>query len=324
MFDQQVETIRRELPLIIKDRDPEAYRVLTEVLKIPDDQIARFIVDDRILYGRWQRGNATLEDLIRHSNSFAKQADRVDDATMQAIYATEDWKALDTLMRVASLSAQAEAFGTHYFGSYRSALERSINHPLLGIYPASWAYKSAKEWVAFLYDNRTFGHGQLRLGMFPAVAVNSLIKQVNMTVAMQTGEDWEDWLQNGPARNWLFLWNLLLPGDWSSLPLPVARPLRSISRAIVNGEWEKLAPWNLAADTLMGPQGRGGIGVVRDMNLAARGLYDLYEYFAMDEPGQWDNLANGLSLDGVQQAPPNWSDLVTYPDPDFAPVNTTP
>lgn len=322
MFDMQIEVVKRELPLIIKARDPRAYKVLSEELKVPDGQMARFIAEDRILYGKWQHGQATFDELLAHANKYVK-ADPLEAETLRAMYATEDWKVIETMMQVASLSAQAEAFGTHFFGSYRSALERSINHPLLGVYPASWMYKAAKEWGKFLYDNRTFGHGDLRLGMFPAVAMNQLIEKINMTVAMNTGESWQTWLDEGPARNLLFLWNLLLPGDWSSLPLPLARPLRSIHRAIINGQWEQLAPWNLASDTLFGPQGRGGIGIVRDINLSVRGIYDLYEYAAAPPPGEVDNLAKGLSLDGHMQAPVNWSDLVSYPDA-MAPVNPPP
>jgi hypothetical protein len=315
MFDQQVESVKRELPAIIKARDPRAYKILSEDLKVPDAQMARFIAEDRILFGKWQRGQATFDDLLNHANRYTGVKETgIEADALKAMYETEDWKVIEVMMRVASMSAQAEAFGTHFFGSYRSALERSINHPLLGIYPASWMYKAAKEWGKFLFDNRTFGNGELRLGMFPAVAMNALVKQVNMTVAMNTGESWQDWLDNGPAKNWLFLWNLLLPGDWSSLPLPLARPLRSIARAISAGKWEDLSPWNLAADTLMGPSGRGGIGIIRDMNLSARGLYDLYNYATKDATGEWGNLAKGLSLDGHSEAPPNWSDLLAYPD----------
>lgn len=324
MFDQQIESVRRELPIIIKARDPRAYKILSEDLKVPDDQMARFIAEDRVLYGKWQHGKISFEELLAHSNKYIKkEVDEVEEAALKAMYETEDWKVIDTLMRVASMSAQAEAFGTHFFGTYRSALERSINHPLLGIYPASWMYKAAKEWGKFLYDNRTFGHGSLRLGMYPAVAMNELVKNVNMTVAMNTGQGWQDWLDNGPARNWLFLWNLLLPGDWSSLPLPLARPLRTIYRNLQAGNWEGLAPWNVAADTLMGPQGRGGIGIIRDINLAARGLYDIAEYAAGGKPGELENLANGLSLDGHAKAPYRYSELLNWPDA-MSPVNPPP
>jgi hypothetical protein len=238
---------------------------------------------------------------------------------MRAIYKSEDWAAVDVLMRTAAKSAASESFGVHFFGSYRSALERSINHPLLGVYPASWAYKSVKEWARFLYDNRTFGQGQVRLGMFPMVAINELIGQVNIAVAQNTDQNWEEWLDSGPARNWLFLWNLLLPGDWSSLPFPLARPLRTISRSLITGEYDRLLPWNVASDTFFGPQGRGGIGVIRDWNLAVGGITDVYNYFTGDTNGEWDNLAEGLSLNGVRRTPPDWDSLTTFPEPfDFA------
>ncbi|HEY6057309.1 MAG TPA: hypothetical protein VIV06_04715 [Candidatus Limnocylindrales bacterium] len=239
------------------------------------------------------------------------------DALYAALTTSEDWAAAEALFRIAARSAQAEAFGVHYFGSYRSAFERSINHPLLGVYPASWAYKAAREWVRFLYDNRVFGDGALRLGMAPAVAIAQMNRAQSIAWAQSHDTSLEEWAAQGPLGNAMFLFNLLMPGDWSSIPFPLSRSIRETLRGQYN-------PIELSARTLFGPENRGGLGVIRDANLGIRVGEDIYDAIAgRHDPTAWDRLVGALDAQGNARVPFGWEDLVQYPTTGIkVPVNT--
>jgi hypothetical protein len=309
------------LPALIRQHDPGAWQVLTKELKVPENKIGDFLAEDRILYQRWQLGQIGMDDLIEHS---AKYNPALRDAPeleyrLNRLYQSEDWKALDGLARLGAITAQSEAFGVHFFGSYRTYLERSVNHPLIGIYPASWAYKALKQWGLFLYDNRAFGQGQLRLGMVPAVAMRQVIQQINVAVAQNTDVAWESWLEDGPAANWFFIANLLMPGDWSSIPFPMSRTIRETSRAFASGDLGKIValPVDLVGLNLLGPNNRGGIGAIRDANLFLRGLDDIYTALREGEDefdmARWQR----LTAPGTRAAPEGWEYLVNYPTGDF-------
>ena len=233
-------------------------------------------------------------------------------AKMRKIYASEDWQATEGLLKIAAIAAQREAFGVHYFGQARSTLERSINHPLLGMYPASWAYKAAKEWIRFLYDNKMFGDGALRLGMAPAVAIQSMTNRVQTYLA-QSGVD-PNWSSSGPLANYFFLFNLLMPGDWTNIPFPLSRTIRSVVRDLQNGTPPD--PISMLSDNIFGPNNRGGIGGIRDVNLAITGTVDVWNAMTKGSAGsQYQNLINGMSLSGAKPSRINWTDLTDYPDP---------
>jgi hypothetical protein len=111
----------------------------------------------------------------------------------------------------------------------------------------------------------------------------------------------------------------LLPGDWSNIPFPMARPIRSSIRALQNGTFNPIV---IAEESFFGPQGRGGIGIIRDANLTIRGIQDTYKSLADEKKGQWDNLYAGLQSNGVAKKPPNFTQL--WQTPTLDPTQMTP
>jgi hypothetical protein len=316
-FILQAKLLRDDVTQIIKRADPGGYAILHDLLKVPDDAISQFLAEDRVLGERWITGQIGFQEMVDHAAKFNPKISELGDEALNGMYASEDWKALDGLFRIAADTAQKEAFGVHYFGAYRSTLERSINHPVLGIYPFSWAYKAAKEWVHFLYDNRTFGNGTLRLGMTPAVALSQLTTAINVAVAKNTDTKWADWLDSGPGANWFFLINLLLPGDWSSVPFPMSRPIRSLVRDLQAGNLPN--PIQYGQEFITGPQNRGGIGVIRDASLTIRGIQDLWNLVtpqhksASKGGSEFQNLVDGLTAGGASPKPQGFDALTGYP-----------
>ena len=172
---------------------------------------------------------------------------------MDALYSSTDYQTLTTLWRQSLKAAQDEAFGTHFFNPYRSWFERSLNHPMFGIYPLSWSLKAAREWARFLFDNRILGNGTIRLGMTPAIAMTEWIRTLN-TLAAQHGLDLGEGLDIfGPMGNSLMIASLLMPGDWSSVSFPWSRTIRDVAR----GERDPYTLWDRAM----------GGGIQRDIRL---------------------------------------------------------
>ncbi len=314
-FELQATLMRQDMAGILKRNDPNAYKVIHDLLKVPDDEISVFIMQDRMMYQAWQNGKVSLDELTGLASKYnpALRDDPEFVGKLEIIYNTPDWAALEGLLRINAATNQAEAFGVHYFGSYRSFFERSVNHPVLGVYPASWAYKAVKEWARFMYDNRTFGDGALRLGSTPAVVLSNLTNQLAMYAA-QAGQQ-PDWATNtaNPMSESFFLFNLLLPGDWTSIPFPMSRSIRTIIRDMQTGTLEN--PTKLVTDNLVGPNNRGGIGVLRDINLFFTGAQKMYKAWMNPSQSVIENLEDGLTPSGKQRrATPAWDKLTKFPD----------
>ena len=200
-----------------------------------------FLVTDRALLDQWttkvahgtpEEAQAAFQKLIDHAGTDANRA------AMDALYNSEEWDVVTGLWSLNVRGDQQEAFSAHFFDVYRNPLLRSINHPVLGVYPASWAYKTAREWAKFLFDNRMFGV-ELRMGMTPAVLIANLTRAQN--VALAQGTDLgpvtlaaEAANEHGPLGSTAFVFNLLMPGDWSSLPFSLSRTLREVVRGDLN------------------------------------------------------------------------------------------
>jgi hypothetical protein len=171
------------------------------------------------------------------------------------------------LWALAARASEDESFGVHFFNPSRSAFERTINHPLIGIYPASWAYKAAREWARFLYDNRLFG--ELRLGMAPAALIHNVSQAQAAAFAQLDDDDLSHWLENGPLGNPLFIFNLIMPGDWSGIPFPASRTLKSLLR----GNASIASIW---ADNL------NYLGATRDVRLLSDSIGDIGKLLGID------------------------------------------
>jgi hypothetical protein len=304
--DLSVKVVRDELPLIMRKTNPTAYKWYGTELKVPDSKIADFIVADRHLYQGWLDGDVLFSELVAHQAKFNPAMAERTTAETTAFYSSEGWAATEAMFRISARAAQSDAFGVHYFGAYRSSLERSLNHPLLGVYPLSWAYKTAKEWYKFLFDNRVFGNGELRLGATPAAYIQSTMQGQAVAWAQNSNESLDEWLQSGPLGNAFFMFNLLMPGDWANLPFPASRSIRLILRE------GNLNPFDHVGQNLFGPRNQYGMGAIRDVNLIRLGINDAVTELSKSDTGDWSKLVDTLNRNG---APPpfDWDKVTKYP-----------
>lgn len=301
----QISLIQHDFPLALQASGSGAYKVMKEI-GIPDLEMADFLVRDRQLYQAWQNSGSVPDWLamMKHSGGIEERAGMIE------LYDSPEWDVVSSLWRLSAQAAQDEAFGVHFFGRYRSTLERSINHPLLGVYPASWSYKVAKEWVKFLYDNRMFGGGTLRLGMAPAVAIASIQRAQQRAFAQSDPGTLDQFLQTGPFANALFMFNLVMPGDWSSIPFPLSQSLRLAMRGDFN-------PLDHLARNTWGLNGAGGIGAIRDARLLTSTVGDAWDTFTGADQkkadAHWNALITTTEGQGLPRKPPDWTSITTYP-----------
>ena len=241
-------------PGVLKRTMPDAYDLYSRELGVPDFDIVDYILEDRLLYERWISTNSSedLRSLIAHADKYniAKVPDPR--AEIDALYESPDWQAVTELLHWTAKAGSDEAFGVHFFNLYRSTFERSINHPLLGVYPASWSYKVVKEWFRFLYKNETFG---FNMGMQPAHMLQQWQSAQASAVARDDGVNLRDFYEDGPWSSSMFMMNLLMPGDWSNIPFPLSRSLRDMLRGNFN-------PTDHLQNNLF------GMGLGRDVRLA--------------------------------------------------------
>ena len=255
-----VETMRREFPILVRQAlgKNSGFEQVMKSLGVPERDWLPFLMEDRQLAQNFHNSGsqADWDALIAH----AGDANR---AQFTELYASEEWGALTGLMAIAGRTAADDAFKTHFFNPYRNAVERSLNHPLLGVYPLSWAYKAAREWMKFLYDNRMFS--ELRLGMAPAVAMNAVVRAENIAFAQSNPQSLEQYTDvRGPFGSTLLIANLVLPGDWSTIPFPLSRTIRDGIR----GNW--------SATTL--GDNLASLGLVRDARLGLESATELRDF----------------------------------------------
>jgi hypothetical protein len=240
-------------PDVLEAHAPKVLEVYQKQIGVPRDEIVDFLLEDRALLDRWiASGSADdFAALMAHADKYgiAKGDTRQE---LDSLYESPQWAVVSEMLHWTAKAARDESFGVHFFNSYRSTFERSINHPLLGIYPASWAYKVAKEWFRFLYMNETLG---FHIGMKPAKVIYDIQKAQSQAFARDEGEELGPWLDNGPLGSTIFIFNLLMPGDWSGIPFPLSRSIRDGLRG-------NLSPSDHLKNNLV------SIGLGRDVRLA--------------------------------------------------------
>ena len=134
---------------------------------------------------------------------------------------------LDTqVLRMAGLQqlggAWDEAFATHYYKKDRSMLERSMNHPYIGLYPASYMWgKVLPELIRFL-ALRPFGMPT------PFLAWN-VLREVSDTVRtqMETDEGWKQFAKDNEEA-WMMA-SMFFPGLPQDIPANVPLPWRRVA-----------------------------------------------------------------------------------------------
>lgn len=297
------------LPAVLKASGSRVVGILRE-LHVPESDWAEYLIADKLRLQEVQNAGGTPESWQRLFDHAGKEPAAA--ADMAELMASPEWNVVSHLWLATEQAARDEAFGVHFFARYRSTAARSINHPLLGVYPAAWAYKAAKEWFRFLYDNRAFGEGHLRLGMAPAVAIAHIEDSQNRLLAM-SGMTTDDLIgSSSPFGSGLFLFNLLLPGDWSGIPFPMSRSIRMMMRGDFN-------PVDHILQNFVGGAGVGGgagMGGIRDLRLASETGAAIYNMLQTKKsPGQtsFDQLGSILSNEGTPRKPKGWDQLASFP-----------
>lgn len=284
---------------LLKIEVPAAYKIFND-LKVPDGKMADFLVADRALASRFKDtgSRADWEALVQHANQYlGKGALETERLGLEELYASPEFDVMLETWRLALKAAEDESYGVHFFSPYRSTFERSINHPIFGIYPASWSFKVAKEWYRFLYQNTTLG---IRLGMAPAKILQNLTQAQAVAWAKANPEDLDAFLEDGPLSSTLFIFNLLLPGDWSSIPFPLSRTVRDLARG--NTNMYDLFVRNMTS-----------MGVGRDIRLGGESIGELRHLISGDTGGEaYDNAYSVRNADDLPGGLPTLERAANY------------
>jgi hypothetical protein len=280
----EIEKLRRDFPTLLKAAGLDEAADVFRSLGLAERDWLPFLIRDRELATEFHNSGTpeALQALIDHAGPDARK-------DFEGLYRSEDWQTITGLFALSAKSASDEAFRVHFFNPYRSAIERSLNHPLMGVYPLSWAYKAARIWANFLFENQTISG--LRLGMTPAVALSSLVRAQNIAFAQNDPKSLEEYIgTKGPFGSAFMIFNLLLPGDWSTIPFPASRTIRDALRG------------NLGSRTL--ENNIGSLGMFRDGRLLLEMGGEAKDFiWGPDQPQS----KNGL--------PPPWA-----PHPNVAPL----
>ena len=160
--------------------------------------------------------------------------------------------------RAAFEETSRQAFKTHYFNPRRGWLERSINHPYLGIYPVSYMYgKVLPEFARFLLV-RPFG---LRAPLVGYSALHKLQQAVVIRI-QEDPEGFGKFLEDN--KDAIYLVNLLLPGDPTNLGAGAPAWARHIVRDVAEGKSPTRTIENIVPDTI------SNIGIGRDTRMATQ------------------------------------------------------
>lgn len=254
-----IEQMRRDFPTLLEASGADGAIRVFEDLGIPERDWLPFLLEDRALAERFSVSGHPddLQKLLDHAGGPDLQGE------FDELYASDEWTTITGLMAVNIRTAEADAFGVHFFNPYRSAIERSLNHPLTGIYPLSWSLKAARQWVKFLYDNETIAG--LNIHMVPAVALAQIVRAQKTAFAMSNDEDLDTFLDHdNPLGSMFLIFNLIMPGDWSSIPFPASRTIRDL----VRGDWDA----RTMGDNLT------SFGASRDIRLALEAAGELRDF----------------------------------------------
>jgi hypothetical protein len=260
-----------EFKAAVEQINPRAWRTMTEAYGTTDPrEVARRYLAERLAIGPAEDADAALA---------AFDAAR----TMGTTTADETvWQAFRSTFEQAS----RRAFKTHYFNPQRGWLERSLNHPYLGIYPLSYMYgKVLPEFARFLI-RRPFGLDAPLVGY----AAVERVQQAALG-ALAEDDEFRAWVETNPDA--LYLMAQLIPGDPTRLGAGAPAWARHISEDASEGR-------PITAETV----GREAIdtagyafGAVRGPVTIAEGLADLGD----DVFGQLERAAK--EWDGLQSVP---------------------
>lgn len=180
---------------------------------------------------------------------------KVEVKTNPHIVSSADEETIWQAYRESMLRSYDQAHTTHYFASSRNFVERSINHPYLGLYPFSYMMKVGREYARFLLA-RPFGLKAPLAGYAAAAHVQRQIIEQEQYDPENFGQFMKD---NAAA---LYLFDILLPGLPTDLPANAPATVRHAADMQNSGQGFDLNAFaaNSPADAF------GNIGIGRDVS----------------------------------------------------------
>lgn len=158
------------------------------------------------------------------------------------------------------------AFKTHYFSPERGWLERTINHPYLGLYPASYYWgKVVPEFARFLLA-RPFGLKAPLAGLEATQRV-----QQAMIAAQATDPGFQQWMADN--KDMVYAWQLLLPGTPDNIPVNAPAYARHAAQRSLAGK--PFQPTQTVTSDLQ--DAFSNIGPARDVGVAVKSGADLFD-----------------------------------------------
>lgn len=198
----------------VQQINPKLWRTMEEAYGTTDPRL----IADKFLTERMALTSGDLEEVTKAFDA-AKPAGAFEGPAGETV-----WQAFRDSFRQSS----AQAFKTHFFTPERGWLERSVNHPFLGLYPLSYMLKVASEFSRFLLA-RPFG---LKAPLAGAAALERT--QQAFMGAYVDDPDFRKWLDDN--KDATYLANLLLPGQPTQLGAGLPAWARHISGDLAQGK----------------------------------------------------------------------------------------
>jgi hypothetical protein len=241
--------------------NPRAWRAMAEAYGTTDARV----IADRFLAERFE----LTADLPTAMRAFDAARTIGKSAVEETV-----WQAWRTTFEQAS----RQAFTTHFFRPQRGWLERSLNHPYLGIYPLSYQTKVFTEFARFLVK-RPF---RLRA---PLVGLQALERTQEAIIgAVADDAEFRQYLEDHPDS--LYLMFALIPGDPTNLGAGAPAWARHVSEDVSEGRKVDI-PRELqdSASYAFGAV-RGPVTMAEGLGEVAEDVYELLERAAREWDGQ--------------------------------------
>jgi hypothetical protein len=177
--------------------------------------------------GRLMREDLKMKNLptaSRAATSIFEQLLGQPNSALSAVpFNPDEWRILSAARYMMGASEDA-AHKTHYFSRSRNLLERSVNHPYLGYYPASYMWgKVVPELVNFLI-REPFG---VRAPMWGYTMAGHVSQAIQMQFA--TDPDFRDWVEKHPEMIRFVM--MMLPGTPWDIPVNMPAWMRHVAEA---------------------------------------------------------------------------------------------
>jgi hypothetical protein len=225
----------------IAEISPDAWTAMEQAYKTTDAAtIAQSFLKERFAMAEGQRALGFEIDAV-------KAAGKLPDAATETALQAYEW---------ALRKASDQAYKTQFFNPSRGWLERTLNHPYLGLYPLSYMWgKVVPEFARFLFA-KPFGLNAPMLGYDAAQHVRN-----TMLLQMQDPEFAKQMDQNKGA---IYLVQLLLPATPENIPVNAPAWSRHLIDAQATGK-----KFDFAREAASLPQ---NIGVLRVIPTLEAGL----------------------------------------------------